>query len=56
MPPKTKEDLLAAIDELTIQLDRVIKIPLLLGDPENTKARNRLIDKIQKLSHELSKL
>jgi hypothetical protein len=56
MKPKTKEELIQAIDDLSIQLDRVIKIPMLLGEPENTKARNKLIDKIQKLSNELSKL
>jgi len=56
MNKRTKEELTAELNNLDIQLNRVIKLPELLDESEDRVSIDVLIDKIIDLTNELGKL
>jgi len=56
MSNRTKEELIEELNKLDIQLDRVIKLPIILDEPEERGDIDSLINDIIKLTKELSKL
>jgi hypothetical protein len=56
MNKQTNEELIEALEALYNQLDRVIKIPLLLDEPEDRESIDKLINQIIELTNKLSRL
>ena len=56
MSKQTKEELIRALEGLEIQLDRVIKIPDITGEPEDRESIDILINQIIALTNELMKI
>lgn len=52
---QTKEELIGALNNLDIQLNRVIRISEILGEPEDRDSIKILIDQIIDLTNKLSK-